>query len=63
MDLDNPEAKAFLFELYTQTKGDTKKQVSMHDVGAVLGQGKTDAGAMAEDLIIQGYAELKTLFC
>ena len=61
MDLDNPEAKAYLFELYTQTKGDTNARVSMYDVGAVLGLEKTDAGAMAQDLIIQGYAELKTL--
>ncbi len=61
MDLDNPDAKAYLFELYTQTKGDPDAQVSMYDVGAVLGLEKTDAGAMAEDLYIQGYAELKTL--
>lgn len=61
MDLDNPEAKAYLFELYTQTQGDTNAQVSMHDVGAALGLEKADAGAMAEDLFIQGYAELKTL--
>jgi len=61
MDLDNPEAKAYLFELYTQTQGDTKTQVSMYDVGAAIGLEKTDAGAMAEDLFIQGYAEMKTL--
>ncbi len=61
MDPVNSEAKAFLFELYTQTKGDTKKQVSTNDVGAVLGLENTDAGSMAQDLIIQGYAELKTL--
>lgn len=61
MNLDNPEAKAYLFELYTQTKGDPDVQVSMYDVGAVIGMEKTDAGAMAEDLYIQGYAELKTL--
>jgi len=61
MDLDNPEAKAYLFELYTQTKGDTAAQVSMYDVGAVLGLEKTDAAALAEDLYIQGHAELKTL--
>lgn len=61
MNSDNPEAKAFLFELYTQTQGDTQAQVSMYDVGAVLGLEKTDAGAMAEDLYIHGYAELKTL--
>ncbi|WP_300458191.1 hypothetical protein [Desulfobacula sp.] len=61
MDLDNPEAKAYLFELYTMTQGDPEAQVSMYDVGATLGLEKTDAGTMAEDLFIQGFAELKTL--
>ncbi|WP_299976973.1 hypothetical protein [Desulfobacula sp.] len=61
MDLDSPEANAYLFELYTLTKGDPKAQVSMYDVGTGLGLEKTDAGAMAETLFIQGYAELKTL--
>jgi len=61
MGLDNPEATAYLFELYTLTKGDTNAQVSMYAVGEALGLEKTDAGAMAEDLFIQGHAELKTL--
>jgi hypothetical protein len=61
MDLDNPEARAYLFELYTMTQGDPEAQVSMYDVGATLGLEKTDVGAMAEDLFIQGFAELKTL--
>lgn len=61
MDLDNPESKAYLFELYTMTRGDTDAQVSMYDVGEVLGLEKAAAGSMAEDLFIQGFAELKTL--
>ncbi|CCK82205.1 hypothetical protein [Desulfobacula toluolica] len=61
MNFDNPEARAYLFELYTVTQGDPKAQVSMYDVGATLGLEKTDAGAMAEDLFIRGFAELKTL--
>lgn len=61
MDLDTPEARAYLFELYTVTKGDTGAQASMHDVGAALGLEKADAAAMAESLMYQGFAELKTL--
>jgi hypothetical protein len=61
MNIDKPEAKAFLFELYTQTNGDINKQVSTDDVGASLDLEKAESGTMAEDLIIQGYAELKTL--
>lgn len=61
MALDTPEAKAYLFELYTMTGGDTEAQVSMYAVGESLGLEKTDAGMMAENLYTQGFAELKTL--
>lgn len=56
-----PEAKAFLVELYTRTEGNPEAQVSMYEVGQVLGLEKSEAGAMAESLYIQGLAELKTL--
>lgn len=61
MDLLSPEAKAYLFELYAMTKGDLDAQVSMYDVGHTLGIEKTEAASMAENLYIQGLAELKTL--
>ena len=59
--MDNPEEHAFLYELYTMTRGDTSTQVSMYDIGKTLGLEKTAAGSMAESLFIQGFAELKTL--
>ncbi len=61
MELDNVEAKAFLFEIYSMVKGDTEAQVSMHDVGKTLGLENSEAKKIAEDLFIQGFAELKTL--
>lgn len=61
MDINSPEEKAFLYELYTQTKGNTEAQISMHDVGTALGLEKNEAGSLAENLFIQGFAELKTL--
>jgi hypothetical protein len=61
MNFENPEEKAYLYELYTLTGGDTDMQVSMHDVGSALGLDKTEASSMAEGLFIQGFAELKTL--
>jgi hypothetical protein len=61
MELDNMEARSFLFEVYTMTDGDTEAQVSMYDVGKTLGLEDTEAGKIAEDLFIQGFAELKTL--
>lgn len=61
MDINSPEEKAFLYELYTRTQGNIDTQVSMHDVGAALGLDKNEAGSLAENLFIQGLAELKTL--
>jgi hypothetical protein len=61
MEIDSPESKAYLFELYTMTGGDTDIQVSMYDVGTTLGLEQSEAGTMAENLFIQGLAELKTL--
>lgn len=56
-----PEAKAFLYELYTRTEGNPEAQVSMYEVGQALGLEKDEAGTLAESLYIQGLAELKTL--
>lgn len=61
MEIDSPESNAFLFELYTQTRGDVDAQTSMTDVGNALGLDKAAAGALAEALFIQEFAELKTL--
>jgi hypothetical protein len=61
MDTINSETKAYLFQLYSMAQGDPLAQVSMYEVGEVLGLGKTEAGAMAEALFIEGHAELKTL--
>lgn len=61
MDMDTPEAKAYLHELNTMTGSDPDVQVSMYDVGAALGLDENTAGQLAETLFMGGYAELKTL--
>lgn len=61
MDIDNPEAKSYLTELCTRTQGDIGVQVSMYDVGEAIGMEKAEAGMMAEELIVQGFVELKSL--
>lgn len=61
MDIDDLSIKGFLEELYRQTGGDAENQVSMYDVGAVIGLDKNEAGSLAEQLIVQGQVELKTL--
>jgi len=51
----------YLSELYNQTGGNTESQVTMSDVGVALGLEKNEAGTTAEELIIQGFVDLKTL--
>jgi hypothetical protein len=51
----------FLLELYRRTEGLVERQVSMHDVGAAIGLEKSEAGALAEELIMEELVELKTL--
>lgn len=58
---DNPEAQRYLFELYQMTAGDVGAQVSMFEVGTAMGLEKTEAGKLAEELIGDGLAEIKTL--
>ena len=60
MTLESPET-SFLLELFRQTEGDPGAKVSMHAVGEAVGLDKTEAGKMAETLIGQGWAEIKTL--
>ena len=61
MNRDDHEGQTFLQELYNLTQGDTEAQVSMYDVGSNLGLEKSDAGALAEELIVEGLAELVSL--
>ncbi len=61
MNMDNPEAKAYLLELYKITGGDTNAKVSMYEAGKNIGMEKQDAGKTAEELFMYGYAEIKTL--
>lgn len=61
MDITDAEAKSFMLELYSMTEGNTDTQVSMHDVGESLGLDRDGSSAIAEDLIIDEFIELKTL--
>ena len=61
MDTMNPQAKKYLDELFQRTQGRVDAQVSMFDIGAVMGLEKEAARKMAEDLIAEGWVEIKTL--
>jgi hypothetical protein len=57
----NSQQKSYLEELYRITGGDPTVQASMHDVGAAIGLDREAAGKLAEELIAQGYLEIRTL--
>ncbi len=61
MHLDDLSNKSFLEELYRQTKGDLQSQASMYEVGASMGLAKGEAGSLAEELMVAGLVELRTL--
>lgn len=61
MDTMDSQEKSYLLELFELTEGKTDSQVSMFDIGAVMGLEKDAARRMAEDLIAEGLVEIKTL--
>jgi hypothetical protein len=61
MNSDEMTSTTYLQELYNVTQGNTETQVSMHDTGINLGFDKAESGRIAEELMVQGYIELKTL--
>ena len=61
MDFEDSSKQVFLQELYNRSKGDFEVQISMYDLGADFGLEKDEAFALAQDLFIEGLAEMKTL--
>ncbi len=53
--------ESYLLELYQQSEGNIETTVSMYGVGTAIGLEKAAAGSMAEDLMVQGFIELRTL--
>ena len=51
----------YLIQLFEQTNGDTAAQVSMYDVGEVLGMDHETSGRVAETLIGLQLVEIRTL--
>ena len=61
MNSDEMTSASYLQELYNTTQGDPEVTVSMHDIGLAIGLEKSEAGRIAEELMVTGYVELKTL--
>ncbi len=61
MEIDDLKAREYLEELFNQSNGDSEAKVSMYDIGAAIGLERGEAGELAQELIIQGAAELRSL--
>ncbi len=57
----SPPSRQFLETLYTQTGDDTDAQISMYDIGAVMGLDREQSTLTAEDLMAEGLLEIRTL--
>lgn len=54
-------SQQFLITLFEQTNGDATVQVSMYDVGELLGMDRDTASAVAQELMGRQLAEIRTL--
>ncbi|MBW2658068.1 MAG: hypothetical protein JRC87_00490 [Deltaproteobacteria bacterium] len=61
MDSDSTTNRTYLAELYRETNGNTDATVSMLDIGTAVGFEEGEARNTAENLMILGLVELKTL--
>jgi hypothetical protein len=61
MSIEDASRQRFLQELYNRAEGDFEIHISMHDLGTDLGFEKDEAAAFAQELFIEGLAEMKTL--
>jgi len=61
MDEKESTLKSFLEIIWHKCEGDIEQKVSMYDAGEPLGYSKNEAGSLAEELMVQGMLELKTL--
>ncbi|UCD79084.1 MAG: hypothetical protein JSW26_27400 [Desulfobacterales bacterium] len=59
-DIDET-GKQFLIQLFEQTRGDSSVQVSMYDIGGLIGLERDAASRVAEGLIGSQLVEIRTL--
>lgn len=61
MNNDELTIRSFLNELFSQTGGNSEEVASMYEIGETVGLDKKSAGSLAEELMVQGLLDLKTL--
>ncbi len=54
-------SQQFLITLFEQTQGDVSIQVSMYDIGGLLGMDRKTASSVAQELMGRQLAEIRTL--
>ena len=57
MSFDEIQIQNFMEQLGQMSGGDVSREVSMYEIGGSMGLDRPEAGALAEELIIDGYAE------
>lgn len=57
----NESGRQFLTRLFEQTGGETSRQLSMYDIGDSLGWEREAASRTAQDLMAEGFVEIRTL--
>jgi hypothetical protein len=57
----NETGQQFMIQLFEQTRGDHSVQVSMYDIGRLLGLEREVASRVAEELIASQMVEIRTL--
>jgi hypothetical protein len=61
MSIENASRQRFLQALYNKAEGDFDLQISMHDLGMDLGLENSETDTFAQELFIEGLAEMKSL--
>lgn len=61
MNSDELTVRSFLNELFSRTGGSPEEIASMYEIGEIVGLDKKAAGSLAEELMVQGLLDLKTL--
>jgi len=61
MTNDELTVKTYLETVFDKCNRDTQQQVSMYEAGEAIGLEKNEAGSLAEDLMVEGLLELKSL--
>lgn len=61
MEITGDTRQAFLFKLADATQSDPERQASMYDIGQSLGLDRNQSQRLVEDLVAEGFVEIRSL--